>query len=269
MSSRSTLLAFFRERLAGTPTRAQVEAFEADLARSSHELMHAALLEMRASGFQDPIRGNFRGRALAVYERKLAEQARLFPIFFILETAYRAFVAARLEAVYGTDNWWVPVRDGIAAGLDVRFLTAINGRSMSKSTIRTIEHLMRKAGSVECGTFRTGYDVVAAGSMAHVGQLLGQHWSAMLGPMNPGHRARHHGRLTSGEFTQLFDKVRNARNTIYHHRSLSGQARVVEIAEELLELLDIDLGSAFERIDAARLGLRPLAFRTPRDPSHD
>jgi hypothetical protein len=95
--------------------------------------------------------------------------------------------------------------------------------------------------------------------MAHVGQFIDQHWSHMVAALNPKHKNRRQGRLTSQEFMDLFGRVRNARNDLFHHRSVSGQGRVIEIVEELLDLLDIHLGDTYGKV--AAYNVTPLGFK--------
>ena len=65
--------------------------------------------------------------------------------------------------------------------------------------VRTVEHILRKAISTIRHSFSRGYEVFAAGNMAHVGKLI-QHWAEMVSVFNSDHRSRPQGRMTSSEF---------------------------------------------------------------------
>lgn len=266
MSSRAALLEQFRTRLGVTPTRIQLELFSADLARSSHELMGATLKELEHRVSRDAPCANLRDLVIDTYRRKLAEQARLFPVFFLFETAFRSYSVARLESIYQTDEWWRPIHTALSVGTDVRKIKSLNGVNVSRATIRTVEHILTGPGGGGLRQVASGYDLVASGTMAHVGQFIDQHWGHMVAALNPKHKSRPQGRLTSQEFTGLFNRVRNARNDLFHHRSVSGQGRVIEIIEELLDLLDIHLGDTYRKIAASNV--MPLGFKILIEPRH-
>ncbi len=263
MSSRQLHLDMFNTRLGRVPMRMESELFAADLARTSHELLEPALKEMAAKAAISPLGRDLRDQALAVFHRKLAEQSRLFPLLFIFETAFRAYVAARLETIYSTDDWWKPIEAEILAQRDPMALSTLNGVRAPRPMLRTVEHILREAATAGRHTFSTGYDVVAAGTMAHVGRLIGQHWTEMASAFNPVHKSRPQGRMTSFEFRQHFTLVREARNDLYHHRVVSRQKRVMEVIEELISMLDLDVGEVYADIVAAPLG--PLPFRQSKN----
>ncbi len=239
--------------------RVESDVFAADLARTSHELLLPALREMEARAATLPPGRDMRDQTLAIFHRILAEQSRLFPLLFVFETAFRAYVAARLETIYATDDWWKPIEAEIVARRDPTALRTLHGVRVPRSMLRTVEHILRDAASSGRHTFSTGYDVVAAGTMAHVGRLIDQHWSEMVSAFNPAHRVRPQGRMTSSEFKQNFTLVREARNDLYHHRVVPRQKRVVEVIEELISMLDLDASEIYAEIAASQL--TPLPFR--------
>lgn len=264
MSSRQLLLHIFNTRLGSVPTRAESELFSADLARTSHELLKSALSEMEGRAAKTILSRDLRSQTIAIFHRKLAEQSRLFPLFFVFETAFRAYVATRLEAIYTTDQWWKPIEAEIVARRTPVSLGKIHGVSMPRPTVRTIEHILVGAAASNHATFSSGYDVVAAGTMAHVGKLIEQHWSEMVYAFSPKHKLRSQGRMTSLEFKQLFTLVREARNDLYHHRAVSRQRRVVGVIEELLDVLDLNIGDIYAKVNVAPLN--PLSFKVPMEP---
>ncbi|WP_156527612.1 hypothetical protein [Bradyrhizobium stylosanthis] len=258
MSSRQSLLNIFNTRLGRVPMRAESELFAADLARTSHELLEPALRELAAKAATSPLGRDLRDQTLAVFHRKLAEQSRLFPLFFIFETAFRAFVAARMETIYRRDDWWRPIEAEIAANRNPTALSTLYGVRVPRDMVRTVEHILREAASTRRHTFSTGYQVIAAGTMAHVGKLIEQHWAEMVSVFNSAHRVRPQGRMTSSEFRQHFTLVRHARNDLYHHRAVPRQTRVVEVIDELISMLDLDLGKIYAELTS--VSLNPLPF---------
>ncbi|NKM42075.1 hypothetical protein GFL68_28200 [Rhizobium laguerreae] len=184
----------------------------------------------------------------------------------MFETAYRSYSVARLESIYRTDEWWRPVEIALASGNDLRQINKINGSTVSRATVKTIEHILTGPGSGGLRRVGSGYELLASGTMAHVGQMIEQHWCHMISALNPKHKHRPQGRMTSQEFMGLFNRVRNARNDLFHHRLVSGQDRLIEIVEELLDLLDIHLGDTYGKIAASNV--TPLAFKIPVEMRH-
>ncbi|MBB3810578.1 hypothetical protein [Pseudochelatococcus contaminans] len=263
---RQNLTALFAYGLGVQPTRAQIELFEADLSRSSLELIYDSLREIRGSGIRGQTGLDLRSVVFAVYARKLAEISRLFPIFFVFESSFRAFVAGRLAAIYGADDWWRPIDRAVRNSSDPLLLRTLNGQPVARSTLRTVSRVLCSVRDAGAPSPNTGYDVISSGTMATVGSLIEQHWGDMIDSFHSGHMYRPHGRLTKTEFGELFKRVRLARNEAYHHRSVPAQARVVEIAEELLDFLDVHLEHSCRNVNAARL--TPLRFKVQKEPRH-
>jgi hypothetical protein len=72
--------------------------------------------------------------------------------------------------------------------------------------------------------------------LAHIRQLIREHWGAFTS------RFQRLKQAPLNDFEAKFERIREARNTVYHHRSLSGMSSVVIAAEELLDRLDFSLG---------------------------
>jgi hypothetical protein len=64
--------------------------------------------------------------------------------------------------------------------------------------------------------------------------------------------------VTLSDFKAKFKRVREARNDIYHHKSVARMTNVVSAAEELLDRLGCSLGFAYRKISATNLA--PPAF---------
>lgn len=258
----SDLAEFFRTRLGATQTRSQIELFDGDLMRSNLDLMQASLREARAIVANAGAPRNARDAVVAIYHVKLAELSQLFPIFFLFESAYRSFTAARLSAVYGDDQWWRPVRDALDMDRDLRTLHHLGNLSARRDVVDTVAHIFKGMGHGASGV-STSYDLLSGGTLAHVERLIGGHWSAIeqvlrQDPARP--------RLTGSTFTDLFKVVRNARNDAYHHRSVQQRMRVVAIVEQLLDMLDMNLGTHLTTVHQAPVA--QLKFAIPKERRH-
>lgn len=259
-ASQRILLEFFQNDLNFTPTAGQVDQFERDLALVSPSLMRAALNEAKAGkALQNGKFAEKRAAILAIYYRKVAEHAQLFPVFHTFETAFRSLVAVELESLYGMQNWWLPIFNAFRKGDPADSITKIRGVPISKNTANRIgaiiyaiegESLQRNLIS----SLNDGYEFAELCDLSHISSLITNHWSHF------GPRYFNAPRvMTQQEFSAKFTKVREARNDIYHHKSLARMTNVVSSAEELLERLNCSLGFAYAKINASRVAAPKLA----------
>jgi hypothetical protein len=248
-------LEFYRTRFGRLVTRPQLELFGADLARSNLDVMSAALKQALATATSAgrPPR-DVRLAVLGQYERIAASIAQLFPVFFVFESAWRSFVAAALLRIYESETWFHQVRDAVARGDATSTISAFGPRPASAELIRTLTHLLQATGG-RCGTIATTYDLIEDASLGHLGKLIEGHW----GDLVPGLGSETAlGRPTLSAFSPRFTRVRRARNDAYHHRVVSDRSAVVAAAEQLLDLLDVHLGTRCDGMRGA--AIPPLSF---------
>ncbi len=258
----SDLAEIFRTRLGATQPKLQIELFDADLMRSNLDLMDASLKEARAIAVRAGAPQNARDAVMALYNVKLAELSQLFPIFFLFESAFRTFTAARLKAIYGDDQWWRPIRDALTMNRDLRRLHRLGNLPARRDVVDTVAHLLNGMGR-GAARVTTSYDLLEGGTLAHVERLIASHWSAV------DQALRHNptqAKLTGTTFNNLFKLVRNARNDAYHHRSVQHRARVVVIVEQLLDLLDMSLTLHVTAVEKAPIA--KLNFSIAVEPRH-
>jgi hypothetical protein len=255
-------LEFFRTRFGRMPTRLQLDIFRADLARLNLDVMSAALKQAEAvvQATKRPPR-DVRLAVLAQYDRILASIGQLFPVFFIFESAWRSYAAARLPLIYGQDDWWHGVRDAVAQKKDPLTLTNLGGLPAKREVLVIVSRILASVQSP--GSLSSTYDLMAEATLGQIEKLIGRHWSDMSSPFSGSAGTIV---LTWGRFEALFAKVRRARNDAYHHRTVSDRAGVVSAAEQLVDLLDLHLGDRVISLDA--LQLPPLAFNVLREARH-
>ena len=253
-ASQRILLDFFQKHLPFTPTPGQIDQFERDLALVSPNLMRAALKEAHAGRAVQ--QGSFAQRRAAIfriYYRKVAEHAQLFPIFHTFETAFRSTVAVELEAHYAKPDWWAPILTALRRGDNARSVAYLRGVKISKDTAHRIGQIIyaiegdRLSRNVLAGV-TDGYEFAELCDLTHIGELVVEHWS-LFGP-----RYFSQGRaITLSDFKAKFKRVREARNDIYHHKSVARMTNVVGAAEELLDRLGCSLDFAYRKITATNL----------------
>lgn len=260
----------FTNHLHFTPTPGLIASFERDLACANPSLMKASLLEVKDAGKLKGVRdAEVRGVIFSVYNRKLAEQSRMFPVFHAFETAFRSILAIQLEALYGAPDWWRPIEHKLRRGERLSPLTRIDGKPMSQDALATLGHLLRSEldrpdGATKLVSLTDGYGLMAVANLQHVQKLFVQHW----GPLLSVFRANRAGSppMTKQVFDDQFSKIREARNDVYHHNSTRDLGRVTEIVEDLLDRLDINLSFTMTQVSAAKP--RPITFRMPREARH-
>lgn len=267
-ASQRVLLEFFQHHLPFTPTGAQVDQFERDLALVSPDLMGAALKEAHAGkAIQQGSFAERRAAIFRIYYRKVAEHGQLFPLFHTFETAFRSTVAVKLETHYGKADWWKPIFQALRAGDDAKTVGWINGIAISKDKAHAIGQIIfhiegEKLGRNVLGGVADGYAFAELCDLNHIGNLVYHHW----GLFSPAYFQQPRVMALS-EFRLKFKRVREARNDIYHHKSVANMTGVVGAAEDLLERLHCSAEFAYEKITASRISAPP--FAAPQGGQHN
>ena len=70
-----------------------------------------------------------------------------------------------------------------------------------------------------------------------------EHWTVFASIFLP---------LSWNDFITKFDRVRECRNDVYHHKSVAGMTDVVAAAEELLDRLNFSLAFVYDKITATK-----------------
>ena len=262
-ASQRVLLDFFSNDLHFTPTPGQIDRFERDLHLVSPYLMSAALKEAAANrGLVGRRFDEQRATILGIYYRKVAEHAQLFPIFHSFETAFRSTVAVELETHYGRPAWWMPVRTALMRGDAARSVTHIHGVRIASDAAHLIGRIIyaiegERFQKPQLNAVVDGYAFAELCDLSHIGDLVTNHWSVFspryFQPPRP---------VTLNEFHSKFRIVRDARNDIYHHKSVARMRNVVISAEQLLERLGYSLALGYAKITGARLS-HPVFRITP------
>lgn len=201
-----------------------------------------------------------RAAIFAIYNRKVAEQGQLFPIFHTFETAFRSQIAVALEAHYDRIDWWAPVYARMMDGdADAVGITFIGRQQVGRNTVGELTKLVRSIEGERLNrnvlpNIENGYKLLDHLEMSWIGRLVTDHWSVF----EPSFRSLPH-KMTRGDFGSKFAKIRDARNDIYHHKPTARTKAVVSAAEELLDRIGICLRFHFDRISEAQLSSPPFA----------
>ncbi|MGY4319431.1 hypothetical protein ACVWW1_008758 [Bradyrhizobium sp. JR3.5] len=96
------------------------------------------------------------------------------------------------------------------------------------------------------GGFVNGFQFVETCDLSHIARLIEDHWSIFSSRF-----VRGPNRLSLDHFKRKFKTVRDARNDVYHHRSIARMTDVVFNAEDLLDYLDFSLNFVCTKIGEA------------------
>lgn len=241
-ASQRVLHDLFVNHLHFTPTPADTDQFEADLAVVSPSLMKASLKEL-SKGTRMPAGGKgWRTAMYEIYNRKVAEHAQLFPVFHCFETAFRSYTAVVLEDFYGIPQWWSQSHKEIETGQPVSIIGNVHAvPSAYKRAIRiTTKNLMER---YDVMSFADGYELLENADLHDIQRLIIEHWPIFRGVFIIRGQP-----ITSNVFRDKFDAIRNARNSVYHHKSFGGMTQIYEYSEELLGCIKFPLSSVHKKI---------------------
>lgn len=264
-----SLVARFQRDLHFNPDSIQVDGFKRGLMKVHQGLMEHALTEV--AGARTMLsRPASSGRAivLAVYGRKVAEQGKLFPVFHTFESAFRSTLARWMHAHYRVARWWQDVYVAISQGKDATTVKQISGVALSGGAARAIAGMIKRIDGDDLSrsvmpSLSTGDEVLREAVLFDVGNLILSHWTHFQPRFS---FVPSHPRLTRADFENTFKKVREARNDVYHHKSVSHRPDIVAAAEFLLDFIDVHLGAALDVSDPP--GVKPFVPAITKEPRH-
>lgn len=234
------LTKFFTDYLPFSPTPSQVEVFQSDLTLVSPSLLEASLIEVKEGAKATILKyrpNDWRPAIFSVYNRKVAEHAQLFPVFHSFENALRSTVAVALEKHYKHARWWRAIYEELKRGGNAKNISQIGGVPLTRHAAYRIGKIIldlegNQFPNGPVAGMTNGYEFMHDCNLGHIRQLIEEHWTIFSPRFDP---------LSVADFSAKFEKVREARNAVYHHRSLSGMSDVVANAEVLLDKLNFSL----------------------------
>ncbi|MBB2965164.1 hypothetical protein [Methylobacterium sp. R2-1] len=244
-ASHRVLHDLFVNHLHFTPTAADTDQFEADLSVVSPSLMKASLIEL-SKGKRMPAGGRgWRTAMYEIYNRKVAEHAKLFPAFHCFETAFRSFTAVNIEDHYKIAQWWAPTFKEITGGSQVSTIGVV--QNVSSDRRRSIEIMIKNLiDKVDVMSYQDGYELFENSDLSDIKRIILAHW-----PLFKSNFRIKGQPISNNVFRDKFDTIREARNNVYHHKSFGGMKQVYEFSNELLECVKFNLPAVHKRIAAS------------------
>lgn len=264
-----TLRELLDEALQATPPADQIDVIGRFMPGSNIELLRHSLKELRAVAKRKD-QTDLPTRLHKVYHRKLAEQASLYPILHIFESAYRTKLAFWMEEQFRTMRWWLPhlarLRELDKLGRAEQ-VESINKIPITHGTGRVIENLIKnvEGDRLDRGILdnATGHEVLSLAKMSDVEELIHEQWAVIKGKLPSV--LLNGSPLDEAVFKGKFKRVREARNQAYHHREVVKRNEIAGVAEELLDLIDVHLCSALDFVAHAGVkGPKSMVQRAAR-----
>lgn len=238
--------------LPAAPDQAVIDRWRADLTVVSSGLLSGAIQEFAGAVLVRPEKANvpdIREEIYRIYNRKVAEHAQMFPMFHTLETAFRANLASELETHYGIQAWWEPVLKAMmSSARDLKAIRRIGVIDVKPDIPYRMSKIVQVMLDKKIGVpaFKTGVDFVEACDFAHLIHLVEDHWSLFAGKFH--FKGRAVPRQTAVAF---LERIRLARNAVYHHQSFEGAPGVYDAADVLLQCLGVRLAKIHPAIAGA------------------
>lgn len=222
--------------------------------------MVAALVEVKRGRQGELVRHkatSWRPAIFKVYNRKVAEHAQLFCIFHSFETAFRSTVAVLLERHYQHPRWWRKIYDETKNGNPATSVRHIAAARISRDAAYAIGQIIRDIDEAHRGTVEgltNGYQFLECCDLKHIAKLIDQHWFLFAPTFTKGSE-----QLSRADFHAKFNRIRSARNDVYHHKSVARTTGIVETTEEMLDYLNFSLCFVFTKTMEAMPKKLPFA----------
>jgi len=265
------------EFLMFTPHAADTDLFHADMLILNPVLLKDSIKECQATSNIDRKPGMAqRGEIHRVYARKAKELAALYPFIFSLENCLRHKAAAHYGKVFGIDTWWTLIRDKIKNDQNADDMPVNKtGRKRLKGvqvTPKFVAQLFRTfyvMSDKQLSTLQGDEDdlideyymCLSLGSLFH---LIDADWNLARGMFVSDEDL---GRtLRKGDLTNWFKIIREARNELFHSRSIGDVAKVARACENTLDKLGFHLGDFDKHVAGTQITRAPLII--PRAAYH-
>ncbi|MDM9627633.1 hypothetical protein QTL95_17155 [Rhizobium sp. S152] len=102
--------------------------------------------------------------------------------------------------------------------------------------------------------------IMQYGYLRHLEQFITSDWQRFKDQFVPGKI------LTSTNFKEMFASVRNARNSVFHHREIANRPKLITHLLGLLDAIGVHLPSAYE--DVLHHAGQSLKFEQDREAHH-
>jgi hypothetical protein len=234
-----------------TPQSAEADFFRADMRILNPVLLKDSLKECRATARPDQGRGMAqRAEIHRVYARKTKELASLYPFIFSLENALRHAAAAYYADVFGSDSWWTIIRDKCESGQNEAGFH--QDPATRKKNIRGVlvnpkfvDQLCRafcqltkrqKASLAGSDLIDEFYLCLPLGSLFSLIEADFELARDMFVSEQCSGKP-----LKKSDFVNWFKIIREARNELYHSRSIGDISKVARACENTLDKLGFHL----------------------------
>ncbi|MFC3326069.1 hypothetical protein [Mesorhizobium cantuariense] len=209
---------------------------------------------LKAAGKDAP---PFLPKLTRIYFRKVEEQARLFTALSIFEAAYRVHLATWMEQHYGVKKWWDPVYTTLIGGGGCAQVTNISGVELTPAVANAIDKLLKGIDGYDLKGATVvkqanGHSLLCYSKLSDLEELIKEQWVSFKASLRI-----HNPSLTAlPSFISAFKRIRDSRNSCFHHREVSDRPGLLRSIENMLDLIDIHLDTA--SINARTSAVKPM-----------
>lgn len=244
----------------------EVNALSKFIPVANDDILQKSLKELTGT-VKRGVPADFVSRLHRVYNRKISELSRFYPALHVFETSYRSFICYAMTDIYGTDDWWREFYAHVLS-LDTRNRTdrptQIKGKEISANVAEAVfdfaNGLKNDAEALKIIDKSSTMQVMQFCYLRHLEQFIMSDWLAFKDLFVPGRI------LTSTNFKEMFTSVRNARNSVFHHREIANRPRLISHLLGLLDAIGVHLPSAYE--DVLHHAGQSLKFEQDREQHH-
>ncbi len=203
-----------------------------------------------------------------IYFRKVEEQARLFTALGMFGTSYRTHLATWMEHYYGLKKWWDPIYTTILAGDHCTSVKKINGTPITSGLANAVDRLLRGIDGYDLSGNKikqqnSGHFLLNFSKLSDLEELIKEQWPQFKISLQ-GHNP---ALTTQVSFLAVFKRIRDARNSCFHHREVASRPDIMRNIENMLDLVNVHLETA--SISARIAAVKPIASIVQWDERHN
>jgi hypothetical protein len=233
------------------PVPAQTDLFEKDMRIMNSIILKDSIKEcIEVKGKKKILKMDHRAEIHKVYIRKTKELAALYPFLFSVENALRLADARHFGIIFGTDEWWMIIRDKVAKKLRHNCFTEnadgeknVRGIIVKPKFVEVIFTCIERMNDKQFKSLadpKTSDDLYLNLSLNDLFALINSDWEIsrdiFLSDTAIGKKLRRQ------DISDARHIIVPARNEIFHGKPIGNISKVASACEGILDKLGFHLG---------------------------
>lgn len=198
---------------------------------------------------------NYEKDVLKLYRVKCREIASITPYFFVFESAFRSYLANKIQAHHGSAIWWRSVEAALTSDPpcpDTAPGFTRQQDNCARQALLDIDEDKNRPGVLNIRRLagvQHGSELFSMFELGTLGRLISAYWAVLKGDFDQ--RECGGDRLGENKFIDIFGKIRRARNEAYHHNPVREKEVIREEIIYLLSHIKIDAEAEVNHILSA------------------